>query len=101
MNSVALILFLVYMNSRGNSTVAKATMIGKMKTQNKHLSFNSLFLIVCRLLPIHLTVIYQFKQIGHYKMAPDHFYTEVALNLSLVIDYFENLIKSEALSLEK
>ena len=42
MNSVALILFrvsffLVYMNSRGNSTVAKVTMIGKMKTQNKHL----------------------------------------------------------------
>lgn len=34
-------------------------------------------------------------------MAPDHFYTEVAFNLSLVIDYFENLIKSEALSLEK
>lgn len=33
-------------------------------------------------------------------MAPDHFYTEAALNLSLVIDYFENLIKSEALPLE-
>lgn len=34
-------------------------------------------------------------------MTPDDFYIEVALNLLLVIDLSENLIKSEALSLEK
>lgn len=58
-------------------------------------------MIVCRIMPIHMIVIYGFKQIKGYKMTPDDFYIEVALNLLLVIDLSENLIKSEALSLEK